>query len=282
MIVVLQKLFIKIRKKLSVSTIAKIFVMAITIVLVSSYLFYVFESKQRPEISFLYSLYWGFVTITTVGYGDIYPITLGGRIVATVLMLVGIGSFGLITASVATLFIDRMFKGENGKMKVNLKNHIVIIGWNKKARSIIEEIQNEKINNEILVVSNKEGLKKPDLDISYVNGEETEDATLQLANMQFASKVIILTEETIDNTQMQDAKSVLICLAIDKINPDIHIIAEIADSKNINHFKRANVDEYIVSSDISSKIIARSTLHKHISNAIKELITNSFGNELIT
>lgn len=280
MMFIIQEFLSKIRKKISKNTIVKIFMMAIFIVLLSSLLFYVFESKQRGDITFFYSLYWGFVTITTVGYGDIYPITLGGRIVATFLMLVGIGSFGLITAAVASIFIDKMFKGENGKMKINLKNHIVIMGWNKKTKSIIDEIKNESSSNEVLVISNKEGMKKPDLDIQYVNGEETDDTTLELANIKYASKVIILTDETINNTQMQDAKSVLICLAIDKLNEKIHIIAEVADEKNINHFKRANVDEFIISSSISAKIIARSAMHKHVSDAIKELVTNSFGNEL--
>jgi voltage-gated potassium channel len=51
------------------------------------------------------ALWWSFVTTTTVGYGDISPATVGGRIVAVVLMLVGIGFLGMFTASVATYFL---------------------------------------------------------------------------------------------------------------------------------------------------------------------------------
>jgi voltage-gated potassium channel len=51
------------------------------------------------------ALWWAIVTVTTVGYGDRYPVTEGGRIVAVVLMLVGIGLIGTLTATVASVFI---------------------------------------------------------------------------------------------------------------------------------------------------------------------------------
>ncbi len=52
------------------------------------------------------SLWWAFVTCTTVGYGDHFPVTGPGQVVAVVLMLIGIGGLSLLTASVAALFVD--------------------------------------------------------------------------------------------------------------------------------------------------------------------------------
>ncbi len=51
------------------------------------------------------ALWWAIVTVTTVGYGDRYPVSAGGRVVATMLMLVGIGLIGVLTATVASVFI---------------------------------------------------------------------------------------------------------------------------------------------------------------------------------
>ena len=51
------------------------------------------------------ALWWAFVTITTVGYGDHYPITLEGRLIAAVLMTTGVGLFGTFTAFVASWFV---------------------------------------------------------------------------------------------------------------------------------------------------------------------------------
>lgn len=52
------------------------------------------------------ALWWAIVTVTTVGYGDKFPVTPGGRGVAVVLMLVGIGLIGVLTATVASFFVE--------------------------------------------------------------------------------------------------------------------------------------------------------------------------------
>ncbi|WP_329454986.1 potassium channel family protein [Streptomyces sp. NBC_01497] len=51
------------------------------------------------------ALWWSLETATTVGYGDLYPVTLWGRIIAGVVMLVGISLFGILTAALATWFV---------------------------------------------------------------------------------------------------------------------------------------------------------------------------------
>ncbi|SMP64204.1 voltage-gated potassium channel [Anoxynatronum buryatiense] len=57
------------------------------------------------DMSVIDSLWWSFVTITTVGYGDISPSTNGGKLLASVLMLVGIGFLGMVTGTIATYFL---------------------------------------------------------------------------------------------------------------------------------------------------------------------------------
>lgn len=59
------------------------------------------------------ALWWAAVTVTTVGYGDTFPVTVGGRIIAFGLMLVGISLLGVLTASVAAWFVGRTREVEN-------------------------------------------------------------------------------------------------------------------------------------------------------------------------
>lgn len=61
------------------------------------------------DISIGNALWWSFVTITTVGYGDISPGTTIGRIIAGIIMIVGIGFLGMLTATIATFFLNRNY-----------------------------------------------------------------------------------------------------------------------------------------------------------------------------
>jgi voltage-gated potassium channel len=51
------------------------------------------------------AIWWAYATITTVGYGDKYPVTTGGRIIAAMLMTTGVGLFGTFTAYVSSWFV---------------------------------------------------------------------------------------------------------------------------------------------------------------------------------
>ena len=68
------------------------------------------------------ALWWAFVTITTVGYGDFYPVTYEGRIIAAVLMIAGVGLFGTFTGFVASWFLEE--EDTNKHIVSNLKDEV--------------------------------------------------------------------------------------------------------------------------------------------------------------
>lgn len=71
-------------------------------VTVSTFLIMYFENMSFPD-----ALWWSFVTATTVGYGDLSPVTTVGRITASLLMLVGIGLIGSLTSSITSFFLNK-------------------------------------------------------------------------------------------------------------------------------------------------------------------------------
>ncbi len=87
---------------------AYVLVLAIFVLLVASSLMFAFERESGGPIdSFGAALWWGATTITTVGYGDAFPITPEGRGIAVVLMIVGISLFGFLTANIAAFLVEQ-------------------------------------------------------------------------------------------------------------------------------------------------------------------------------
>ncbi len=88
---------------------AAIMVMMFLIVIAAS-LMYTLESEAQPEVfgNILHSLWWAVVTMTTVGYGDVTPVTILGKVVATIIMLIGVGLVALPTAMLAARFGEEL------------------------------------------------------------------------------------------------------------------------------------------------------------------------------
>lgn len=70
------------------------------------------------------ALWWAYVTITTVGYGDMYPVTSEGRIIAAVLMTVGVGLFGTFTAYVASWFVAKKVEEDEEQKEKEIRNEV--------------------------------------------------------------------------------------------------------------------------------------------------------------
>jgi voltage-gated potassium channel len=70
------------------------------------------------------ALWWAYVTITTVGYGDKFPVTSEGRIIAAVLMTVGVGLFGTFTAYVASWFVSQKVEEEEEKLEEKIEKEV--------------------------------------------------------------------------------------------------------------------------------------------------------------
>jgi voltage-gated potassium channel len=86
------------------------------------------------------ALWWGVVTLTTVGYGDVTPITTEGRIAAMVLMLLGIGLFGAITATITSYLMTHDLGRVEAKVDTDVEldqaaaERTTSIDWTASAR----------------------------------------------------------------------------------------------------------------------------------------------------
>ncbi len=91
---------------------------AVVLVIFSCIAILSFENDKNSNIKTPFdAIWWAFSTITTVGYGDKYPVTDEGKIVAIVLMVTGVGLFGVLTGLFARLLVEPEFKKEESDIK---------------------------------------------------------------------------------------------------------------------------------------------------------------------
>ena len=83
------------------------------------------------------ALWWAVTTVTTVGYGDHYPVTGQGRLVAAVLMLCGIGLIGVVTATLASYVVDRVLEEEESAEQ---RTHRAVEQLVAEVRALREEV----------------------------------------------------------------------------------------------------------------------------------------------
>ena len=86
-----------------------LFVAFILLVLSSTLMYYV-ENDAQPEkfASIGHSFWWAVATLTTVGYGDVYPITAMGKLLSAIIALIGIGFIALPTGIISSAFVDKL------------------------------------------------------------------------------------------------------------------------------------------------------------------------------
>lgn len=122
-------------------------VFATVVMLWSSTGIYFLERGVNDSIQgFGDALWWSIVTTTTVGYGDISPVSFGGRIIAAFLMLTGIGMIGTVTAALANHWVDYFQQKDKhdeqedssgGRVRRELKSQVV--GWVNRLEELSEE-----------------------------------------------------------------------------------------------------------------------------------------------
>ena len=114
-------------------------VVAIVLVGLCAVCVYYLERGANPSITtFGDALWWAVVTATTVGYGDVSPVTSEGRVLAVLLMMAGIGVIGAFTATVASFFLEEDEASESAKFQQQLN---VI---ENKLDHLLEEVRSGK------------------------------------------------------------------------------------------------------------------------------------------
>ena len=235
----------------------------------------------EDDRSFPDALWWATVTLTTVGFGDIFPTSLWGRAIGVVLMFFGIGVLGMFTATIAGVFVEKRLRKERGMGSYDLEGHIILCEWNDRTREILRDLRADPRSSRspILLLADVETKPVEDEHLYFVRGEVTEE-NLTRGCIGKAATVVIVGDRRLDYTA-RDAKVVLSTLTVETLNPDVYSIVELANEDNVRHCERAHANEVIVGTEFSSRLISSATLDHGITKILSEILSAQYGNDLI-
>lgn len=269
------KLVIKIKKRY-------LFLFTSIFILTSSFVIWFLEPEtfDSPFIG----LWWVMTTVTTVGYGDFVPTTISGRLFGLFLYLVGIGLIGVVIGRIVDSFSIYQRLKEEGRLDFKGKNHFVVVGWSPRSRRTIKELLIADEKHHVVLIDMLYKTPIEDERITFIQGDPTSIKVMKRANITEANSVCIFAPDPIQDVNQADGKTLIIASAIEnysnEIGKDIYTIVEIIREKHIVNFKHANVDEFVLSNEAFSDLMAKCAIHKGSTELFMQLLSRNYGDDI--
>ena len=255
---------------------------------------YIFEVGVNDAIRSLWdTVWWTIVTLTTVGYGDKYPVTVGGKVLGIFMMVLGVASVGIVTGRIASFLVDKQIKARGGLIVLEKKKgHFIICGWKPELEAILDKILtiDPGLKPSDLVLVNDADPQEidhirsiPDFNtVKYIKGDYIDEKVLQRANVRNAGTVLILADSSKNfSLQEVDSRTVMTAITIDNMNKNVYTCAELIDEKFVKYLKLANCDEIILTREYSRELLANAASASGISHIAAELL-NPLKRGLVT
>ena len=240
------------------------------IVITSGIALYVLEEHINPNIESLFdAIYWSLITISTVGYGDIAPVTDIGRMISMFIIVSGIAMISFATSVIVSAFSERLVELKENRMieQVNKsESFLIICGYGQMTKMFFRQ-RHQGLENYIILDNNKENVEQARRD-GYLAIQE--DASrfdvLSRFNTEYANiTVLCLTGNDIEN--------IYITLNAKSISSRIRVIARVNDVSIVSKFEYAGADHLLMPNEVVNTMIRIAITQPTMYKAIHAILT---------
>lgn len=222
------------------------------------------------------AFYMAAITMTTVGFGEVQPLSSNGRIFTVGLILSGVGvvayGFSTLLEYILTVDVaDRIRRRRVSKEIAKLNNHVIICGYGRVGRSAVTSLF--KSPQRIVVIEQNEQLVQEiaERNMLVVEGDASRDETLLQAGIERALGLIVCTGN--------DSLNLFIVLSARALNSNLYIVARSIDAENEPKMRRAGADRVVSPYQIGGKHMANIILRPHVTDFF-DVVTLDGGIEL--
>lgn len=216
--------------------------------------------------NFLDALYMTIISVTTVGFGEIHPISSAGRVFTMVLIIMGVGFVFYLFSTVTQAMVEGEIRRILGRRKLekkiaSLKDHYIICGYGRIGSIICREITKKPLP--LVVIENNPVLikKVEDAGCLYIEGDATREELLIKANIKRARGLIACVSSDSDN--------VYIVLSARALNPDLYILARLSEERAERNLLQAGANRIISPYYIGARKMAQAILRPAVSDFIE-------------
>lgn len=213
-------------KKFELFTLA---IFASFIIFAGSSAIYIFETHENPKINTLYdAVYWSVVTMGTVGYGDIVPVTTEGMAVSMVLIILGISTLAFLTSIIVSSFQNKLAELKEDRLFADIEkidNFILICGYGRVGEVIAKMLYDD--GYPIVIIDTDPSKINLALSRNYkaLIGDASKSKLLEKLKVgSHVSKIICVTNS--------DEMNIFITLTARSFSPKVEIIARVVKKKN--------------------------------------------------
>lgn len=239
--------------------ISTIFGMILLVILVGAIGFMIIEKWP-----FLDALYMTIITLSTVGFREIEPLSGAGQVWTIFLIIFGIGVLGYTGVSKLSQYVInfQFLRTQRTLRKIRtMKNHYIICGFGRMGRVIADEFAHRK-QQFVVIEQNPEIVATlAELDYQYIEGSAVEDDTLKNAGLENARGLISVLST--------DAENLFVALTARTINKEIIIVTRCSEPSTVNKMKAAGANKVINPYEIGGHKMAQMMLSPHVDDFIE-------------